>query len=80
MDNRQLLHDSIGAVISKSEFPFEDSTRIMEDIGLDSTSAMEVLMELEDRSALEVDPNDLDVDDFRTVGAFIRFLDRSIPR
>ena len=78
MDNRQLLRDSISAVTSKTDFPFEDSSRIMEDIGLDSTSAMEVLMELEDRSPLEVDPNDLDIDDFRTVGAFVHFLDRSI--
>lgn len=79
MDKRQLLRDSISAVTSKTEFPFSDSTRIMEDIGLDSTSAMEVLMELEDRSPLEVDPNNLCVDDFETVGAFVNYLDRSIP-
>ncbi|MCM3556833.1 phosphopantetheine-binding protein [Janibacter melonis] len=78
MNNHRLLKESIAAVTSKEDFPFDDSTRIMEDIGLDSTSAMEVLMELEDRSTLEVDPNNLDVDDFRTVGSFVRFLDRSI--
>ncbi|OUE22645.1 acyl carrier protein [Clavibacter michiganensis] len=78
MDNRRLLHDAIAAVTSKGEFPFDDASRIMEDVGLDSTSAMEVLMELEDRSALEIDPNELDVMDFQTVGSFVRFLDRSL--
>ncbi len=78
MDNRNLLNEAIRAVIAKEDFPFEDSSRILEDVGLDSTTAMEVLMELEDRSSLEVDPNELDVNDFETVGSFVRFLDRSI--
>lgn len=78
MDNRTLLREAIAAVTSKEEFPFDDSSRIMEDVGLDSTSAMEVLMELEDRSDLEIDPNELDIEDFRTVSSFVQFLDRSL--
>ncbi|PVA97615.1 acyl carrier protein [Mycobacteroides abscessus] len=79
MDNRQLLWESISAVTLKTDFPFEDSTKVMEEIGLDSTSAMELLMELEDRSPLEIDPDNLSIDDFQTVGAFVRFLDRELP-
>jgi len=79
VNNRQLLWDAIVAVTGNEEFPFENDARLIDDIGLDSTSSLEVLMEIEDHSALEVDPNDLEIDDFQTVGSFIEFLNRSIP-
>ena len=78
MEHSELLRTAITRVVGTSDFPFNKETHIMNDIGLDSTSSMEVLMELEDMSTLEVDPNDLCIDDFETVGAFLGFLDRSL--
>ncbi|MEV7652295.1 acyl carrier protein [Kocuria marina] len=78
MGNEQLLKQAIQRVTRRSDFPFTPETRIFEDIGLDSTSAMEVLMDLEDHSSLEIDPNSLCIDDFETVQAFTQYLDRNL--
>ncbi|GGZ46606.1 acyl carrier protein [Streptomyces inusitatus] len=45
-----------------------EDTRLFEDLFLDSTSVLELLVTLEDLTGLEVDPEELDMDDFRTVG------------
>lgn len=52
--------------------------RLFEDLHLDSTSVMEMLMSLEDGLGIMVDPETLDMDDFRTVGTLTAYLQRML--
>jgi acyl carrier protein len=53
----------------------EDS-RLIEDLHLDSTTGMELLMAMEESVGLVVDPDGLDMDDFKTVGTFASYVAR----
>ncbi len=50
--------------------------RLFEDLHLDSTSVMEMLMSLEDAMDIAIDPETLDMDDFQTVGTLTTYLQR----
>jgi acyl carrier protein len=49
-------------------------TRLFEDLHLDSTSILELLMAVEDRVDIEVDPEKLNMDDFQTVGTLAAYV------
>ncbi|MFF4806500.1 acyl carrier protein [Streptomyces sp. NPDC001351] len=55
-----------------------DDTRLFEDLHLDSTTSLELLMAMEDSFGLVVDPETLDMDDFETVGTFAAFVLREL--
>jgi acyl carrier protein len=55
-----------------------EDLRLFDDLHLDSTSVLELLMVLEDAVGLEIDPENLDMDDFRTVGTLADFVERSL--
>ncbi|QUH01519.1 acyl carrier protein [Saccharopolyspora erythraea] len=48
--------------------------RLFEDLHLDSTSVLELLMALEDGIGIEIDPETLDMDDFQSVGTLTDYL------
>ncbi|GAA2786239.1 acyl carrier protein [Saccharopolyspora taberi] len=48
--------------------------RLFEDLHLDSTSVLELLMALEDGIGVEIDPETLDMDDFQSVGTLTDYL------
>lgn len=48
--------------------------RLFDDLHLDSTTMLEMLMALEESIGLVVDPEELDVDDFETVDTFTDFV------
>lgn len=48
--------------------------RLFDDLHLDSTTMLEMLMALEDSIGLVVDPEELDVDDFESVDTFTDFV------
>jgi acyl carrier protein len=56
-----------------------ESTRLFEDLALDSTSVIELLMGLEDAVALEVDPDTLDPDVFQTIGSLADYVIANLP-
>ena len=51
-----------------------EDTRLFEDLAVDSTSVIELLMGLEDAIALEVDPDSLDPESFETVGSLTDYV------
>jgi acyl carrier protein len=81
MDRSQLI-SRIGDALSEAlERPVEDlseDARLFDDMHLDSTSVLEVLMTLEDSVGIEVDPENLEMDDFATVGSFADYLTRQV--
>lgn len=51
-----------------------EDTRLFDDLGLESASVLELLMIIEDTMGIEVDANELDIDDLRSVRSFADFV------
>jgi acyl carrier protein len=68
---------SLAGVLRREVTDLTPDTRLFEDLHLDSTAILELLMALEDNVGIEVDPESLDMDDFRTVGTLTDYLARA---
>lgn len=81
--NRTDLVRRIELALSEAlERPVEnlsEDVRLFDDMHLDSTSMLEVLMALEDTVGVEIDPEGLEMEDFATVGSLTEFLMRQAP-
>jgi acyl carrier protein len=73
------LQAALSDVMEREVGPLDESVRLAEDLHLDSTSMLELLMALEEAFELEVDPEDLNVEDFATLGTLADFVQRSTP-
>ncbi|SDW50078.1 acyl carrier protein [Amycolatopsis xylanica] len=63
------------AEVLQRELPeISESTRLFDDLHLDSTSVLELLMALEDALGIEVEPEELRAEDFTTVGSLAEYL------
>jgi acyl carrier protein len=62
---RVLRHDVAGV---------SAGTALMDDLGMSSTSALELMLELEEALELEISVEDLDRDDFDTVGSLADYV------
>jgi acyl carrier protein len=51
-----------------------EDTRLMEDLGLSSSSTLELMLELEDTLEIQINVEDIDREDFRTVGTLASFV------
>jgi acyl carrier protein len=71
------VNRSLSEVLRRDITELTDDTRLFEDLHLDSTAILELLMALEDNVGIEVDPETLDMDDFRTVGTLVDYLARA---
>jgi acyl carrier protein len=76
---RQRVVDSIRAVLPRvlreEEVPaVSEGTRLMEDLGLSSSSTMELLLELEGDLDVQIDVEDVDRADFASVGTLADFI------
>ena len=70
----QALETALTEVLDRPVTGLTGETRLFDDLHLDSTTMLEMLMSLEDSIGLEVDPEDLDVDDFESVDTFTAFV------
>ena len=75
--NREEIVDAVKAalaeVLQRALPDVDEQTRLFEDLHLDSTSVLELLMALEDSVGLTVDPEELRPEDFRTVGSLVDY-------
>ncbi|PKU22085.1 acyl carrier protein [Telmatospirillum siberiense] len=69
----------IGKVVSRDIGDASENTALFDDINLDSTSILEVLLGLEDEFRIEIDPDDLDMDSFRTIGSLADYVEARRP-
>lgn len=51
-----------------------ETTTLMDDLGLSSTTGLELVLELEDRLEREISVEDLGRDDFETVGSLATYI------
>lgn len=71
------LEDAFSDVLERTVTGIAGDVRLADDLHLDSTSMLELLMALEEAFDTELDPEDLDIEDFRTVGTLTDFLIRT---
>ncbi|QBF29895.1 acyl carrier protein [Thalassococcus sp. S3] len=71
---RDDLRKALAAVLEEAIPPLSDEMNLFREFRLDSMSMLETLMELEDMLGFNVDPEDLDIKDFETVGGYSSFL------
>ncbi|MFC9285567.1 acyl carrier protein [Streptomyces sp. NPDC057052] len=69
------LRNALAEVLHKELPELTPSTRLFSDLALDSTSVIELLMELEDTLGLQIDPDELTPDVFETVGSLNAYVD-----
>jgi acyl carrier protein len=71
---------ALSAVLNRDIVEFTLESRLFEDLALDSTSVIELLMTLEDTIGLEIDPDDLSPDSFKTVGSLTEYIESGFRR
>ena len=65
--------------ILKLDLPgVEEDRRLTSDLGLDSSSVLELLMDLEGELAIEFDPDSLEMSHFATIGSLTDYLVASL--
>jgi acyl carrier protein len=65
---------SLSEVLQRDVSGSSEHTRLVEDLQMDSTAVLELLMALEDNLGFEVDPENLKMEDFKTVGTLADYL------
>ncbi len=78
MDRSELvaaIETALREVLEREISGLTEDTRLFDDLHLDSTSVLELLMALEDIVGISVDPETLDMDDFASVGTLAHYLD-----
>lgn len=73
------LELALTEVLERPVSGLEGQVKLFDDLHLDSTTMLEMLMALEDSIGLTVDPEDLDVDDFISVDTFTEFVLSRLP-
>jgi acyl carrier protein len=67
---RQSLTVALGHEITG----LHETTMLYQDLGLASVGTLELLLDLEDTLGIEVDPEDLEMDVFRTIGTLADYV------
>lgn len=67
---RQSLTGALGREITG----LHETTMLYEDLGVESVGTLELVLNLEDTLGIEVDPEDLEMDVFRTVGSLADYV------
>ncbi|MGW1834922.1 acyl carrier protein [Streptomyces sp. BBFR2] len=73
-DVRQALESALTDVLERPVTDLHGQVRLFDDLHLDSTTMLEMLMALEDSIGLTVDPEELEVEDFVSVDTFTDFV------
>ncbi|HKT04657.1 MAG TPA: phosphopantetheine-binding protein [Rugosimonospora sp.] len=75
---RDRVVDTICAVVprlTRQQLPtVGEGTRLMEDLNLSSSSTLELMLEIEESLEIQINVEDIDRDDFRTVGTLADFV------
>ena len=74
------IEQALTDVLQRPVSGMAEETRLFDDLHLDSTSVLELLMALEDAVGIEVDPESLEVSDFETVGTLAGYVSDNLDR
>ena len=68
------IERALADVLQREMPTLSEDVRLFDDLNMDSTSALELLMTLEDTIGVEIDAEDLSMDDFQTIGTLADYL------
>ncbi|CAL9282322.1 acyl carrier protein [Streptomyces sp. CSDS2] len=68
------VEKALSEVLEQPVTGLTEDVRLFDDLHLDSTSVLEMLMALEDAIDVSVDPENLDMDDFKSVGTLTDYV------
>ncbi|HEY8980265.1 MAG TPA: phosphopantetheine-binding protein [Streptomyces sp.] len=71
---------ALATVLNKEIGELSEDARLFEDLALDSTSVIELLMGLEDTVGLEIDPDDLEPEVFQTVHSLADYVEAGLTK
>ncbi|MFV2102043.1 acyl carrier protein [Micromonospora sp. LOL_024] len=71
---------ALAAVLKRDAATITPDTRLFDDLGLDSTSVLELLLELENEIGAEFDPDDLEQRHFETVTTLSEYVTEHVSR
>lgn len=74
------LQIALSEVLGREVTDLSTESRLFEDLALDSTSVIELLMSLEDTIGLEIDPDELGPEVFRTVGSLTDYIEAGFAK
>jgi len=69
---------TLARMLDQEQTSFRPETRLFDDLDFDSTSVLELLMQLETDLGVEFDPETLDPSDFETVGALAGYITKQL--
>ncbi len=72
------IKSALGEVLQDDVSGVSEETSLFDELYLDSTSILELLMAMEDTLGIEVDTDDLKVDAFKTVGTLADYVDATL--
>ncbi|MGP4022511.1 acyl carrier protein [Actinomadura sp. 3N407] len=77
MERRGIIEQicrSLTVALDREITELHETTMLYEELGLDSAGTLALLLDLEDTLGFEVDPEDLDIEVFRTVGTLADYV------
>ncbi len=83
MNRTELLNHvrlALSAVLNRDLPELSEESRLFEDLGLDSTSVIELLMSLETSINLEIEPDSLEPEVFMTVRSLADYIEATFAR
>jgi acyl carrier protein len=68
------IQQSLTVALGREVTGMHETTMLYEDLGLESIGTLELLLHLEDILGIEVDPEDLEMGVFHTVGSLADYI------
>ena len=68
------IRQSLGVALGRAVPDLQETTMLYEDLGLESVGTLELLLDLEHRLGIEVDPEELELEVVRTVGSLADYV------
>jgi acyl carrier protein len=68
------VEQALSEILERPVTDLAEDARLFEDLHLDSTSVLELLMALEDSVDISVDPEELEMDNLKSVGALTDYV------
>jgi acyl carrier protein len=69
------IETALSEVLEREISGLTEEQRLFDDLHLDSTSVLELLMLVEDGTGISVDPEDLNIDHLQSVGSFADYVE-----
>ncbi|MFE2970184.1 acyl carrier protein [Streptomyces sp. NPDC059340] len=71
---------ALGSALERELAELPESTTLFEELAVDSTGVLELLLTLEDALVLEIDPEALEPEVFETVGTLADYVESMVSR